>query len=334
MLKYIIKRLLMLIPVLLGVSIMVFAIMHLFTADPTASILGDYATKDQIDNLRQQLGLNQPLYVQYWDFLKALSHGDLGTSIITQTPIAKDIAVKFPATIELAFTAIIIASVVGITLGILSAINQNKLWDHISMVISLIGISMPTFWLGLLLIIFFAVQLHVLPVSGRIQIGMEPQNITGFYLLDSLITGNMNSFVDALKHIILPGLALSAYSTSVISRMTRSAMIEVLNKEYIRTAKAKGILDKSIIIKHAFRNALIPVVTVIGLQLGGLLGGAVLTETIFAWPGIGSYTIDAILKSDYPVVQSTVILLASTFVIVNLIVDLLYAYLDPRIKYM
>lgn len=333
MIKYIAKRLIMLIPVLLGVSIMVFIVMHLFTSDPAATILGDHATRDQINSLRQELGLNKPLHVQYLNFLNGILHGNLGKSIITKDSISSDIASRFPATIELAVMSILIASVFGITIGIISAVNQNKLGDFIGAGLSLAGVSMPSFWVGLLLIMLFAVELHLLPVSGRIQIGMEPQHITGFYMLDSILTGNAASFIDALKHIILPSITLAAYSSSVISRMTRSTMIEELKKDYIRTAKAKGIFDNAIIIKHAFRNALIPVVTVIGLQLGGLLGGAVLTETIFAWPGLGSYTVDAIMKSDYPAVQGAVMVIASTFVLINLAVDLLYACLDPKIKY-
>jgi len=201
------------------------------------------------------------------------------------------------------------------------------------MFVSLIGVSMPIFWLGLMLIVLFSVKLHLLPVSGRITIGMEPIHITGLYLIDSLVSGNMAAFKDSLKHLILPSIALASYSTAIIARMTRSTMLEIIQQDYIRTARAKGLFEKTVILKHALRNALIPITTVIGLQLGSLLGGAVLTETVFSWPGVGSYTIDAILKSDYPVVQGAVMIFATVFVLVNLVVDLLYAYLDPRIKY-
>lgn len=333
MVKYIIKRLLLLIPVLLGVSITVFVVMHVFTSDPAAIILGQHAKTDQIEKLREELGLNHPLYVQYWDFIKGAVQGNLGNSLISRTEVTKELLSRFPATIELALAAILFASVAGITIGIVSAVKQNTIFDYAGMVTALIGVSMPIFWLGLVLIIVFALWLQILPVAGRITIGMEPARITGFYFIDSLITGNFEAFKSALSHMILPAVALGSYSTAIIARMTRSTMLEIIRQDYIRTARAKGLFEKIVIFQHALRNALIPILTVIGLQLGSLLGGAVLTETVFAWPGIGSYTIDAILRSDYPVVQGSVMLVATVFVLVNLIVDLLYAWLDPRIKY-
>lgn len=333
MLKYIIKRILLLIPVLLGVSILVFVIMHAFTSDPAAIILGQHATTDQIAKLRESLGLNKPIYVQYFVFLKGLLHGNLGDSLITKVPVSKELMSRFPATIELAIVAIIIASIFGVLIGVISAIKQNSIVDYISMVFSLIGVSMPIFWLGLVLIVIFSLQLHWLPVSGRIQMGLEPNHITGLYLLDSLLTGNMAAFKSSLQHIILPAVALSSYSMAIIARMTRSTMLETVKQDFVRTARAKGVLEKWVMVRHALRNALIPIVTVIGLQLGSLLGGAVLTETVFSWPGVGSYTVDSILKSDYNVVQGSVMMLAIVFVLVNLIVDLVYAFLDPRIKY-
>jgi ABC-type dipeptide/oligopeptide/nickel transport system permease component len=333
MAKYIAKRLLLLIPVLLGVSITVFVVMHVFTTDPAGIILGQHAKTEQIEKLRQELGLNDPLYVQYWSFLKGVLGGDLGDSLISKTEVAKEILSRFPATIELAVAAILLASILGITIGIISAVKQNSILDYISMVTALIGVSMPIFWLGLVLIVIFSLTLHWLPVAGRIDLGMEPSRITGFYFIDSLLTGNLDAFRSAVSHIILPALALGSYSTAIIARMTRSTMLEIVRQDYIRTARAKGLFEKVVILRHALRNALIPVITVIGLQLGALLGGAVLTETVFAWPGVGSYTVEAILKSDYPVVQGAVMLIATVFVLVNLIVDILYAYLDPRIKY-
>lgn len=333
MLKYIIKRLIMLIPVLLGVSIMVFLVMHVFTQDPTSIILGQHATTEQIAKLREELGFNEPLTVQYWHFLRGLLHGDLGKSLMTKTSVTKELMARFPATLELALTSIIIASLVGVFMGVISAVKQNSIIDYISMIISLLGVSMPIFWLGLILIVFFSLKLGILPVAGRIKFGLEPHKITGLYLLDSLLTGNMSSFKNALEHLILPSIALASYSTAIIARMTRSTMLEAVSQDYIRTARAKGIFEKAVILKHALKNAMIPVITVIGLQLGSLLGGAVLTETVFAWPGIGSYIVDAIIKSDYPIVQGAVMLLAVIFVLVNLIVDLIYAQLDPRIKY-
>lgn len=333
MLKYILKRLALLLPVILGVSILVFLVMHVFTTDPASIILGQHATADQVANLREELGLNKPLYVQYFHFIGGVFKGSLGNSLITKTSVTGEILARFPATIELALAAIIIASIVGVIVGVISAVKQNSIIDYFSMIGALLGVSMPIFWLGLMLIVLFSVKLHWLPVSGRIQIGMEPAHVTGFYLLDSLITGNMAAFKSALMHLTLPAVALASYSTAIIARMTRSTMLEIVKQDYIRTARAKGLFEKVVILKHALRNALIPITTVIGLQLGSLLGGAVLTETVFSWPGVGSYTIDAIMKSDYPVVQGAVMILAIVFVLVNLIVDLLYAYLDPRIKY-
>lgn len=333
MIKYIIKRIVLLFPVIIGVSILVFLVMHVFTADPAAIILGEHATAEQIDKLRETLGLNKPILVQYADFVKGFITGGFGDSLVTKTPVAKEFMSRFPATIELAVTSIIIASILGITMGVISAVKQNSILDYLSMVVSLLGVSMPIFWLGLLLIVFFSVQLHLLPVSGRITIGMEPEHITGLYLLDSLISGNTEAFWDSLKHLILPSIALASYSMAIIARMTRSTMLEVINQDYIRTARAKGVFERIVICSHALRNAMIPIATVIGLQLGSLLGGAVLTETVFSWPGIGGYTIDAILKSDYPVVQGAVMMMAMIFVLVNLFVDILYVFIDPRIKY-
>ncbi len=333
MLKYIIKRLLMLIPVLLGVSLFVFVVMHLFTGDPAALMLGQHATQAQIEALRQQLGLNDPIWVQFGRFLWQLLHGDLGRSLMSRDSVTGELLARFPATIELALFSLLIATVVGVVVGVISAVKRYSFFDYLSMIGALLGVSMPIFWLGLILIIVFAVNLHWLPVAGRIDIGMEPTAITNLYLVDSLLTGNWDAFWSALQHLILPGIALAAYSMAIIARMTRSTMLEVIKQDYIRTARAKGLDEKTVINHHALKNALIPVVTVIGLQLGSLLGGAILTETVFSWPGIGNYTVNAILASDFPVVQASVLLVAGVFVIVNLLVDLLYAYLDPRIHY-
>ncbi len=333
MAKYILKRLLMLIPVLLGVSLFVFIIMHVFTGDPAALMLGEHATKAQIASLRQEMGLNDPIYVQFGRFLWQLIHGDLGRSLMTKRPVVQDILSQFPATIELALFSLALASLVGIIIGVISAVRRYSFFDYLSMVGALLGVSMPIFWLGLILIIIFSVNLHWLPVSGRIDIGLEPAAITRLYLVDSILTGNWDAFWSALRHLILPGVALAAYSMAIIARMTRSTMLEVVKQDYIRTAHAKGLDEKTVVIHHALKNALIPIVTVIGLQFGFLLGGAVLTETVFSWPGIGSLTTNAILASDFPLVQGSVILVAVVFVLVNLLVDLFYAYLDPRIHY-
>lgn len=333
MLKFIIKRILMLIPVLLGVSIIVFLIMRVFSPDPAPIVLGQHATQAAMDTWRQANGLNDPIYLQFYHFLTGALTGHLGTSYYTKVPVIKEIMSRFPATIELAVVAIILASFFGIVIGVISAVKKNSFFDHFGMVLALIGVSMPIFWLGILLIILFSGTLHLLPSTGRIDPLLEPVRTTGFYLIDSLISGNGNSFVDALRHLILPASALAMYSMAIITRMTRSSMLETLQQDYIRTARAKGITEGKVIRGHALRNGLIPIVTVIGLQLGSLLGGAVLTETVFSWPGIGAYTVDCIMKSDFPVVQGVVLLVATVFVLVNLVVDIIYAFLDPRIKY-
>lgn len=333
MLKYIIKRLLLLIPVLFGVSLFVFLVLHLFTADPAAMMLGQHATAEQVAALREELGFNKPLYVQFGIFLSQILQGDFGMSLMTRSPVTEELLTRFPATIELAFAAMLIATVVGVTVGVISAVKQYSIFDYLSMVGALLGVSMPIFWLGLMLIILFSVTLGWLPVSGRIAVGMEPSTITNFYLIDSILTGNWEAFKSAVSHLILPAVALASYSMAIIARMTRSTMLEVIRQDYIRTARSKGLVESVVIFKHALRNALIPVVTVIGLQMGSLLGGAVLTETVFSWPGIGSFIVNAILAGDFPVVQGGVIMVATVFVVVNLIVDILYAYLDPRIKY-
>lgn len=332
MLKYIIKRILMLIPVLLGVSIIVFLIMRVFSPDPAPIVLGQHATQQAVDAWRQANGLNDPIPMQYFDFLKGALTGDLGSSYYTKAPVMEEIMARFPATIELAVVAIIIASFFGIFIGVISAVKKNSIIDNAGMVIALLGVSMPIFWLGILMIILFSGTLHWLPSGGRIDPLLSPADLTGLYLLDSLLTGDMPSFIDALKHLILPASALAMYSMAIITRMTRSSMLETLQQDYIRTARAKGISEVKVVYKHALRNGLIPIVTVIGLQLGSLLGGAVLTETVFSWPGIGAYTVASILKSDFPVVQGVVLLVAAIFVLMNLVVDVIYAFLDPRIK--
>lgn len=323
----------MLIPVVIGVSIIVFVIMRVFSPDPAPVVLGEHATKEMMAAWRQANGLNDPIYVQYFHFLIGIFTGNLGNSYYTKTPVITEILARFPATIELAISAIIFASVFGILIGAISAVKKNTLVDSASMVTALIGVSMPIFWLGILLIILFSGTLHVLPSQGRIDVLYQPPTITGLYLIDTLITGNFRGFGSAFVHLILPSVALGMYSMAIIARMTRSSMLDTLGQDYIRTARAKGIVEGKVIGKHALRNALIPVITVIGLQLGSLLGGAVLTETVFSWPGIGSYTVDCILKSDFPVVQGVVMLVAITYVLINLIVDIVYGFLDPRIKY-
>lgn len=333
MFKYIAKRLAQAIPVLLGVSILVFLIMRVFSADPAPVVLGQHATVEAMEAWREANGLNDPLIVQYFAFLTGALTGNLGESYYTHTPVTQELMSRFPATIELAVVAILIAALVGVALGVLSAVRKNTAIDGISMVFALIGVSMPIFWLGILLIILFSGVLHILPSGGRIDPLLAPVGGTGLYLLDTLLAGDFEAFADAASHIVLPALALSMYSMAVITRMTRSSMLETLGEDYVRTAHAKGLRRGRVNRHHALRCAMLPVTTVIGLQLGSLLGGAMLTETVFAWPGMGKYVVECILKSDFPVVQGAVLLIGAIFIVINLVVDVVYAYLDPRIKY-
>lgn len=333
MLSYTAKRVLMLIPVLLGMSLIVFSIIHAIPGNPALTILGTKATPEAIKNLNQSLGLDNPWYIQYFSYLKDILTGNLGTSIRTNAPIVSEIWPHLAATIELSFVAMLIAVVIGVNAGIISAWKQNSIFDFTAMVLALIGVSMPVFWLGLLGQWGFSLKLHWLPSIGRDDIRNSVHPITYFYLIDTLIQGRMDQFWMVVRHLVLPAFTLATIPMAIIARMTRSSMLEVMKADFIRTAKAKGQRMVWIVYKHSLRNAFIPILTVIGLQTGLLLGGAILTETIFGWPGIGLYIYDAIQNRDYPVIQSGILVVAFIFVIVNLIVDLLYGLLDPRIKY-
>jgi len=333
MLKYVLKRILMVIPVMIGVSIIVFSLMRVFSPDPAPIVLGQHATQESIAVWRHANGLDKPVVTQYLDYVGGALKGDLGVSYYTKSSVAAEIGARFPATIELAIAAILFAAGLGILLGVFAAVKKNSAFDAASSLFALIGVSIPIFWLGILLIMFFSGYLHLLPSGGRINVMLEPAHVTGFYLVDAALQGNWEGFRDAAIHIVLPALALGMYSMAIITRMTRSTMLDTLGQDYIRTARAKGISETKVIGKHALRNSLIPVTTVIGLQFGALLGGALLTESVFSWPGIGKFTVDCILKSDFPVVQGIVLLVAVIFVTINLIADLMYAFLDPRIKY-
>lgn len=333
MLKYITRRLLMLIPVLIGVSILAFSLIHLVPGDPARSILGEKATADQLEALRAELGLNDPFIVQYGRFVGKLAQGNLGESIQSKESVATELFQKLPATMELAIFAMIIAIIVGVLAGVIAAVKQYSWFDNVSMTVALLGVSLPIFWLGLMMIWVFSVTFNILPPSGRLSTGVDLHTITNFYLIDSILTGNWTAFFDALKHLLMPGLALATIPMAIIARMTRSSMLEVMRQDYIRTANAKGLKNTIIIFQHALKNASLPVLTVVGLQFGLLLGGAVLTESIFSWPGVGRYVYLAVLGRDYPVVQSTILVIAIIFVLVNLITDILYKYLDPRIKF-
>ncbi|KMY45315.1 peptide ABC transporter permease [Bacillus sp. FJAT-27916] len=333
MLSYTIRRLLSVIPVLIGMTIIVFAIVRAIPGDPAQVILGQRATADAIANLTKELGLDRPWYIQYFDYIKQLFSGDLGTSLRTKTPIAEEVWPYIAATLELTFVAMLLAVFIGVNAGIISAWFSNSWFDYLAMVLALIGVSMPIFWLGLMEQWAFSIQLGWLPTSGRENVRDPIDSITNLYLIDTLIQGDFGQFVTAVKHLILPSFALATIPMAIIARMTRSTMLEVMKSDFIRTARAKGVSMFWVVYKHSLKNAFIPVLTVIGLQTGLLLGGAILTETIFAWPGIGRYLYDAINYRDYPVIQSGILLIATAFVFINLIVDLLYALVDPRIKY-
>ncbi|ERM17299.1 ABC transporter permease [Brevibacillus laterosporus] len=333
MLAYTIRRLLMLIPVFLGMSIIVFSIIHAIPGDPALTILGEKASPSAVEELREQLGLNHPWYIQYFSYLKDVMTGHLGVSLHTKAAITKEIVPYLSATTELAIVSLLFALVVGINAGIISAWKQNSWFDYVCMLIALIGVSMPVFWLGLMEQWYFAQELKWLPSVGRDNPRDAVEAITHFYLLDTIISGRWDQFKDVILHLILPGIALGTIPMAIFARITRSSMLEVMRSDYIRTARAKGLAQFFVVYKHALKNALIPILTVIGLQLGMLLGGAILTETIFGWPGIGRYIYTAIGNRDYPVIQSGILVIAFIFVLINLIVDLLYAYVDPRIKY-
>lgn len=331
--KYFIKRLALTIPTLIGVSILVFLLIHMIPGDPIDIMLGDRVTEESRILLEERLGLNEPLPVQYWQWFSGAIRGDFGRSIRSNQPVIEEIMERLPATVELTVAALLIAVVFGIIFGVTAARHRNTIIDQSMIGFSLLGVSIPIFWLGMMLIFFFAVVLNWLPVSGRLAMGTGIEHITGLYLIDSLLAGNMDAFMDALKHLLLPAFSLATVSLALVVRITRSSMLDVLSEDYIRTARAKGVLERKVIYTHALKNALIPVVTVVGLQLAKLMGGAILTETVFSWPGIGRLLITSISFRDYPVVQGVVFFVAVAFILINIIVDLFYAYLDPRIRY-
>jgi len=332
MIAYIIRRIFVLIPTLLGVSILVFLMLHFTPGDPAELLMGERASEEALQQIREHLGLNKPLYVQYGLFLKQLMKGDLGETIWTRQQVWIEIKQRFPATIELSIAALFISCIVGMILGIISATKQYSIFDYVSMLGALAGVSMPIFWLGLVFMLIFALNLGWLPMSARLSVGIDLEVITNFYILDALLTRNWAAFRDALWHIIMPAVTLSTIPTAIIARMTRSSMLEVLRQDYIKTAKAKGLSQFIVIYKHALRNALIPVVTTIGLSFGVLLGGAILTETIFAWPGVGKWMYDAVMQRDYMVIRSGTLFIAAIFIVINLCVDVLYAVINPRIS--
>ena len=332
MLGFIIRRSLTIIPTLLGVSIVVFLLLSITPGDPAELLLGERATEASLEAMREYLGLNEPLHVQYGLFLQRLVKLDLGETIWTRQKVIVEIKERFPATIELSLAALFLSCLIGVILGIISASRQYSIFDYLSMVGSLVGVSIPVFWLGLMLMLVFAVNLGWFPVSGRISVGTELEVITNFYVLDAIITRNWTALWDVLRHLALPAIALSTIPMAIVARMTRSSMLEVLRQDYIKTARAKGLSETKVVLKHALRNGLIPVITVIGLQFGILLGGAILTETVFAWPGVGKWIYEGVVKRDYMVIQGGTMLVAAVFVVINTLVDILYAVINPRIS--
>ena len=332
MFGYVLRRVLLLVPTLLGLSVLTFSLVHLVPGDPAAVMLGERASPEAVARLRGELGLDRPLHEQYGRFLSGLLAGDLGRSLKTREKVAVEIANRFPATFELALCSILFASVFGVAAGILAARHRRSYIDALVMAGSLAGVSMPIFWLGLVAILFFSVNLGWLPLAGRIDPSLAVPRATGFLLLDTLIAGKPAAFLDAARHLVLPACVLGTIPLAVIARMTRAAMLEVMTQDYVRTAWAKGLPEQRVLLVHVLKNALIPTITVIGLQFGSLLGGAIITETIFAWPGVGRWLVLAVSARDFRAVQGGVLLLAGVFVLVNLLVDLLYATIDPRIR--
>ena len=334
MLSYVLQRFLSISLSLLGVSIIVFFMVHLIPGDVALTIAGERATQAVLDQIREDIGLDKPLYHQYGIFLWDLVHLDLGRSFKTKQLVIDEIKRYFPATAELTLAAMVFSIFFGIAAGIIAAVYRGKFLDYFSMSTSLAGISMPIFWLGLMLILLFAYYLNILPVSGRLDVvlSLDVESRTGFMLIDTLLQGNFAAFKDAIIHLILPAITLGTIPLAIIARMTRSSLLEVLNQPYITTAYAKGLSRWGVIIKHALKNSMVPVLTIIGLEFGYLMGGAILTEHIFSWPGLGSWLRASVEARDVRAVQGGVLFVSALFMFVNLIVDLLYAYFDPRIR--
>ncbi len=329
---YIAKRLFHLALIMLGVSVLVFLMLRMIPGDPARLLLGEFATQEDLARLRTQMGLDRSSPLQNGIYLTNILPGDLGHSLRNGAPVAGEIGVRLVATLELSVAAMLIATLVGIAAGVISSVRQYSVFDYGSMFMALIGVSMPIFWLGLMLMYFLAVMFPIMPMMGRIGMGSEPEVVTGLMLVDTLLAGEFEGFVDALHHLVLPAFTLATIPMAIVARITRSAMLEVLNKDYVRTARAKGMGEAVVILRHALRNAFLPVVTVLGLNLGLLLGGAVLTETIFSWPGLGRYVVDSLMARDYAAVQGCILVFAGLMAFINLIVDLVYAVLDPRIR--
>lgn len=334
MFQFILKRLGTVIPTFFGITLLTFTLIHMIPGDPIEIMAGERGvTPERHAEIAAELGLDQPIWMQYFSYIGGIFQGDLGNSLVTKKPVLNEFFELFPATVELAVLAAIFAIAVGLPAGIIAAVKRGSLFDHSVMGISLTGYSMPIFWWALLLMLVFSVNLGWTPVSGRIDVSLWIEHVTGFMLIDTLLSNEPGGFTSALRHLILPSIVLGTIPLAVIARMTRSSMLEVLGEDYIRTARAKGLAPWRVIVIHALRNALIPVVTVIGLQVGILLSGAILTETIFAWPGIGKWLIESIGRRDYPVVQGGILIIATLIILVNLLVDIVYGVVNPRIRH-
>jgi peptide/nickel transport system permease protein len=332
MARFVVRRLLLLVPILLGLSILVFIWIRALPGGPAQALLGERANPEAIEEIRQQYGLDEPIHIQYWNYVKTTAQGDLGTSVTTRRPVVDELEQRFPATIELTISALIFATMLGIPLGFVAAKKYGTATDHASLVVSLIGISIPVFFLAILLKYVFAVKLGWLPTVGRIDARTDLEHPTNFYLLDALLAGDLPAFWDVTKHLILPAIALGSIPLAITARITRASVLDVQNEDYVRTARAKGLPPRIVDSRHIFKNALLPIVTIIGLQAGLLLSGAVLTETVFAFPGMGTWLVDAIKQRNYPVLQGGILFVSLIFVMVNLLVDISYAYINPRIR--
>src|SRR5918992_224025 len=332
MLRFVVRRLLLLVPILIGLSILLFLWIRLLPGGPAQALLGERGTDAQVAQIERAYGLDEPLHVQYWAYVKKVASGDLGNSIGTRRPVTDELKQRFPATIELALAAMLFSVVLGIPLGFLAAKRHGTIVDHASLLASLLGVSIPIFFLAILLKYVFALELGLLPTVGRQDVLIDVDHPTNFYVLDALIAGNLEALWDAIEHLILPAVALGSIPLAIIARITRAAVLDVQNEDYVRTARAKGLSPRIVDTRHILRNALLPISTIIGLQTGLLLSGAVLTETVFAWPGMGTWLVEAIENRNYPVLQGGILFLAVIFVLVNLIVDLSYALINPRIR--
>ena len=333
MLRYVAKRLLLLVPVLIGLSILVFAYVRALPGGPAIALLGERATQQSVEAINRELGLDQPIFLQYLRYAGNLIQGDFGSSVLSRRPVVEELLERFPATVELGFAAILFAVLAGIPLGFIAAKRYQGVLDNTSLVASLIGISFPVFFLALIMKYIFAVRLGWLPSIGRLDITRSLEHPTNFYLLDAIIAGDWRAFVDVVAHLVMPAIALGTIPLAIIARITRAATLDVLSEDYVRTARAKGLTTAVIDRRHILKNSLLPVVTVIGLQTGLLLTGAILTETVFAWPGVGTWMLNAINNRDYAVLQGGIVFFAFLVVMVNLLVDVSYAFLNPRIRY-